>query len=164
MNFNEYREAAITTAIHDTREKALTCFLLGMFGEWYEFYEKLIHADHSTEAIKKELGDFLWYLAAFTHTVGVDLDTISVSFDDDKMFGEIAKIQERCKKVYRDKNWVFDEEDLVYIRFHAETIYGMLVDFCEHYRYNLSDVFQMNLEKLFSRKDRGVISGSGDER
>jgi hypothetical protein len=30
--------------------------------------------------------------------------------------------------------------------------------------YNLSDIAQMNVDKLASRKERGVITGSGDNR
>ena len=39
-----------------------------------------------------------------------------------------------------------------------------VANMCEELEINMGDVAQANLDKLFSRKERGVISGEGDNR
>lgn len=73
--------------------------------------------------------------------------------------GESGEYAEKVKKWIRDGN--FDKrlaalelgDVLWYVTCSAMEL-GL----------NLSDIAQMNIEKLQSRRDRGVLKGSGDER
>lgn len=105
--FDEYQEAAATTAKIITQIPAEVYTVLGLCGEAGEvaektkkFYRDGLDYEATREAVRKELGDVLWYLS------------------------ETAR------------HW------------------GLL----------LSDVAEGNLAKLRDRRDRGVISGDGDNR
>lgn len=109
MNFNDYQDQAIRTAIYPGKGNNLSYPALGLTGEAGEVAEKIkkLIRDHEGELddynrkeIAKELGDALWYIAAMAFELGLDLDLIAI----------------------------------------------------------------MNLSKLKSRKERGVLKGSGDNR
>jgi len=109
LTLREYSERAGATAVYPNRGGNLTYPVLGLCGEAGEVAEKVkkIFRDcggvvdaAKCDAIAKELGDVLWYVAATAHELGVSLE----------------------------------------------------------------DVASRNLDKLASRKDRGKLTGSGDER
>lgn len=164
MNWREYQTNAITTATHDTKEKALTCFLFGLLGEWSELEDK-INSGSKDDLIKKELGDYVWYLANYAHRMGITvIKPEYISFSVYEPWKVIAEFQEKNKKWYRDKNWELDEADMQTVHKYMSLLYGFFLEMCKARAYNPSDIFAMNIEKLFDRKKRGVISGSGDER
>ncbi len=113
MNFKDYEDRALATAVYKDKGKNFTYTVLGLTGEAGEVadkYKKIIRVPEYipnrsfTEEEKKvillELGDVLWYVAACAYELGSGLD----------------------------------------------------------------EVANMNLGKLASRKDRGVLHGSGDNR
>lgn len=164
MNWREYQSKAIQTVTHGTREKALSCFLFGMLGEWAELDDK-INNSASEDLVKKELGDFSWYLANYTNAMGIHkISSEYVNFVVYEPWKVIAEFQEKNKKWYRDKNWELDEEDLKVVNKYVGILYGLFNEVCTRRNYNPSDIYTLNIEKLFSRKKRGTISGSGDER
>jgi len=109
MDLNHYQTTALETAIYPNQGQNFTYPVLGLLGEAGEVADKLkkvirdddgVLTDSVRDAVAKELGDVLWYLAVLSYELGYDLNTIA----------------------------------------------------------------QNNLDKLASRKARGVISGSGDNR
>lgn len=109
MNFNDYQEAAVKTAIYDRDKYSIMYPSMGLAGECGEILNKVkkIYRDKDGEfsdeaklAIASELGDVLWYVAALAGDLGVSLNAVAVD----------------------------------------------------------------NLNKLNSRKERGMIGGSGDNR
>lgn len=109
MNLNDYQQAALGTAIYPDQGQNFTYPALGLMGEAGEVADKLkkvirdqngVLTDSVKEAVSKEIGDVLWYVAVLSFELGSDLETIA----------------------------------------------------------------QNNLDKLFSRATRGVLSGSGDCR
>jgi len=103
MTFNEYQEKASKTAIYPEQFK-LVYPALGLAGEAGEVAEKVKKHIRDgvldVDAVKKEMGDVLWYLAALSSDLGIELEDVALA----------------------------------------------------------------NVEKLSSRKQRGVIGGSGDNR
>lgn len=57
-----------------------------------------------------------------------------------------------------------EEEMIANIKKEAGDVLWMLSGFCKVMGWTLEEVAQMNLDKLASRKERGVIDGSGDNR
>jgi len=109
MDLNHYQTTALETAIYPNQGQNYTYPVLGLLGEAGEVADKLkkvirdddgVLTDSVRDAVAKELGDVLWYLAVLSYELDCDLNTIA----------------------------------------------------------------QNNLDKLASRKARGVISGSGDNR
>lgn len=88
MNFREYQEATNSTAVYPEGYKigGIAYCALGLTGEAGEIankVKKILRGDHELatpqirEAIRKELGDVLWYLAQLTENLGFELDTIA---------------------------------------------------------------------------------------
>lgn len=78
--------------------------------------------------------------------------------------GEGGEVADKLKKVFRDNNGVLTEEKKQDILLEIGDTLWYVAVLCEKLETSLSDVAQMNLDKLNSRKKRDVISGSGDDR
>lgn len=109
MEFKEYQEKAWSTAVYPNKGSNIYYPTLGLAGEAGEVCEKMkkimrddngVVSAEKKELIKKEIGDVLWYCAALSTELGIDLN----------------------------------------------------------------DVAQTNIDKLFSRKERNTLHGSGDNR
>ncbi len=86
MNFNEYQEAAGTTALYPERGRNFTYPALGLAGESGEVCEKLkkVIRDHGGQLddevraeVAKELGDVLWYVSQVAFEMGLSLQEIA---------------------------------------------------------------------------------------
>ena len=109
MDFSEYQEQSRRTATYPHAGEDMTYPALGLCGEAGEVAEKVkktlrddggVLSAERREALSRELGDVLWYLAQLATEAGLDLEEIAAE----------------------------------------------------------------NLDKLFSRQERGVLRGSGDDR
>ena len=82
MTLDEYQQlAARTLSPHQTPDQRLANAALGLTGEAGEVAEHVKkHLFHATpldrDAVVKELGDCLWYVAALAGTIGVSLDEV----------------------------------------------------------------------------------------
>lgn len=87
IQFDEYQEAAGTTAVYRKKEigiPAAAYTALGLVGEAGEVAEKIkkFYRDNGNyaetrSAIRKELGDVLWYLAECASVFGIKLSDIA---------------------------------------------------------------------------------------
>lgn len=109
MELSDYQRLSRRTAVYPNAGSDLTYPALGLCGEAGETAEKVkktlrddggVLTDERREALAKELGDVLWYLAQLATEAGLELDRVA----------------------------------------------------------------EENLDKLLSRKERDVLSGSGDDR
>lgn len=78
--------------------------------------------------------------------------------------GESGEIAEKVKKIVRDDGGVVTDVKREGIAFELGDLLWYVSQLAAEIDYSLEDIAQMNLDKLFSRKERGVISGSGDNR
>jgi len=86
MNFNEYQKKAFETAIYPNKGNNIIYPALGIGGETGEILEKIkkILRDNNSEISKekkielvKEIGDVLWYVAALSTELGLNLGEIA---------------------------------------------------------------------------------------
>jgi NTP pyrophosphatase (non-canonical NTP hydrolase) len=86
MNFDEYMKLAWNTAIYPKAGDNLYYPTLGLSGEAGEVANKVkkvmrdfndVMNDDLREAIKDELGDTLWYVAALCIELGVTMDDVA---------------------------------------------------------------------------------------
>jgi NTP pyrophosphatase (non-canonical NTP hydrolase) len=77
---------------------------------------------------------------------------------------EIGEIQGKVKKIIRDKGGIYSQENKEEIMKEVSDAMWYIALLCETLGFKLSDVLQMNLDKLYSRMERGKIRGSGDNR
>jgi NTP pyrophosphatase (non-canonical NTP hydrolase) len=80
------------------------------------------------------------------------------------MVGEAGEVANKVKKIYRDANGEISEEITKTLVGELGDVLWYLSATCTILGVELEDVARENIEKLFSRLERGVISGSGDNR
>lgn len=100
-------------------------------------------------------------LALTTKTYGAGVEIIYPTI---KLNGEAGEVAEKVGKVLRDNEGVFSD----YIKLEIAKEVGDVLWYCaalaSDLGMNLSDIAEMNLAKLASRKERDKIHGSGDNR
>ncbi|UOF78511.1 ntP-ppase [Caudoviricetes sp.] len=78
--------------------------------------------------------------------------------------GEAGEVCEKVKKIMRDKEGRLSEDDRKAIAIELGDAQWYLSAMAKEIGYELGQVMEMNLEKLRSRKMRGVLKGEGDNR
>jgi len=78
--------------------------------------------------------------------------------------GECGEVLNKIKKVYRDKQGIFDKETKEAIGDELGDVLWYLAVLSQDLGQSLEDIGAKNLTKLESRQKRGTISGSGDQR
>ena len=77
---------------------------------------------------------------------------------------EAGEVAGKYAKVVRDNAGVIDEELKREIVKELGDVLWFISELCTNLNVSLAEVAQKNLDKLASRKARGVIHGSGDNR
>lgn len=188
MNFTTYAEQAASTAIYPDRGRNLPYAALGIADEAGELLEAiggLLAAGPDTDATAflKEAGDVLWYVAAVAAETGVTLDG---TLDELAALGDrrpfpwrdlvplgaritiaASKIAGLAKKTIRDHDGRFPDAWRADVAAHLRSVLhylGHAIATASDGTRSLDGAAEMNLAKLSSRKERGVLSGSGDDR
>lgn len=78
--------------------------------------------------------------------------------------GEAGETCDKIKKVYRDKSGVFKAEEREEIAKELCDVLWYVTRLGACLGYSLDEIADMNVKKLASRAERGVIKGSGDNR
>lgn len=76
--------------------------------------------------------------------------------------GEAGEVAEKVKKIIRDNKSIIDEKENVAKELGDVLWYVAAV--ARDIGYSLEAIAEMNIEKLESRKERGVLQGNGDNR
>ena len=80
------------------------------------------------------------------------------------LVGEAGEVADKVKKILRDKRGIFDKDSKDAIKFELGDVLWYVSQLASELGYELEDVANANLQKLNSRKIRGKIGGSGDDR
>jgi NTP pyrophosphatase (non-canonical NTP hydrolase) len=78
--------------------------------------------------------------------------------------GEAGEVSEKIKKLFRDKNGVADGDTKRELEKELGDVLWYLSQIATELGLSLDEVAQKNIEKLFSRKERGALHGNGDNR
>lgn len=78
--------------------------------------------------------------------------------------GEAGEVSDKFKKVIRDKNGVLSPEDREEIIKELGDTLWYIASIARYLDAPLSEVAEKNVEKLYSRLERGVLAGNGDNR
>lgn len=78
--------------------------------------------------------------------------------------GETGEVQGKIKKILRDTDGEITDEQRAAIAAELGDVLWYVARLAAELDYNLGSIAQANLDKLTSRKERGVLKGSGDER
>jgi len=80
------------------------------------------------------------------------------------LVGESGEIAEKIKKVLRDKNGFIDEETRKEISKELGDVLWYLSQLATELKLRMDEIASSNIAKLQSRKERGTLSGAGDNR
>ena len=80
------------------------------------------------------------------------------------LVGEAGEVADKVKKILRDRKGVFDKHSKDAIKYELGDVLWYLSQLTSELGFELDDVASANLKKLESRKNRGKIQGSGDNR
>lgn len=78
--------------------------------------------------------------------------------------GETGEVMEKFKKIIRDKKGVITDEDKTAITKELGDILWYVSAIADYMGVELDTVAEANIQKVLSRKERGVSRGSGDNR
>ncbi len=80
------------------------------------------------------------------------------------LVGEAGEIAEKIKKILRDNGGSVDEKDKVELVKELGDLLWYLSQLSTKLGLSLDDIAVSNIGKITSRKERGVLHGSGDNR
>jgi NTP pyrophosphatase (non-canonical NTP hydrolase) len=78
--------------------------------------------------------------------------------------GESGEVQGKIKKIIRDSGGYISAENKIEIKKELGDCLWYIASMCDTLGLKMEDVAAENIEKLKSRKERGVLHGSGDNR
>lgn len=78
--------------------------------------------------------------------------------------GEAGEVAEHAKKAIRDDEGKVSDERKTAMSKELGDVLWYVAQLASELELSLDDIAKQNLEKLFSRQARGVLSGSGDDR
>ncbi len=78
--------------------------------------------------------------------------------------GEAGEVAEKIKKIFRDNGGLVSEKQKEELMKELGDVLWYLSQLSTELGLSLEEVAKANLAKLSSRQERGVVSGSGDDR
>lgn len=98
-----------------------------------------------------------------TYGMGVEINS-RIVYPTLGLVNEAGEVAGKIKKVFRDNYGVFDEEAVLNLKSELGDVLWYLTQLITELDLSLEEVAEYNLEKIFSRKRRGVLKGNGDFR
>lgn len=80
------------------------------------------------------------------------------------LVNEAGEVAGKVKKIFRDRNGIISDADRLALKKELGDVLWYLTQICTELGLSLEEVAEANIEKLFSRLERGTIQGDGDER
>jgi hypothetical protein len=177
VKLDEYQLAAVDTSIYPGR-LAYPC--LGLAGELGELTAAVLSKSPETN---KEIGDVLWYAANLAADCGLTLSmvvgrkTFPIKIKEaDRCWGmddileeltiHVGRAAENIKKTIRDDDGKLCLKRRKAVKLALRRVIYLLADLTNNAEWcaPLEECARMNIEKLQSRQDRGVLRGDGDDR
>ena len=78
--------------------------------------------------------------------------------------GESGEVLEKIKKILRDYNGKIEDEKKIELIKEMGDLLWYIAALSTELNINLNDIAEKNISKLLSRKEKGTLHGSGDNR
>lgn len=189
-----YAEKIVKTAIYPGQSSitGLTYVGLGLAGETGEFCDqckKIIRDDGNVlvpvrqDKLCGELGDVLWYLGGAARELRVSLSEVvmvvppawvskplpgmgtptALSIAAFRLQRATSQFTQQVENVF-ERGGIVGHDDHTYLRLHMSAAYYAANLCAQQLGRDLRQIGADNVDKLFSRRDRGVLQGSGSDR
>ena len=80
------------------------------------------------------------------------------------LVNEAGEVAGKIKKVFRDKDGQINEQTQSALKAELGDVLWYLAQVCTELDLSLDEVAEYNIDKLYSRLERGTIRGDGDDR
>ena len=80
------------------------------------------------------------------------------------LVNEAGEVAGKIKKVFRDKGGEISAETRAALQAELGDVLWYIAQICTELDMSLDEVAEHNIDKLYSRLERGTIRGDGDER
>lgn len=111
--------------------------------------------------VSKNINDY----QKFTATTDIyPNDAFNIGYKALGLVGESGEAADKIKKIYRDKNGIFNATDEMEIAKELGDCLWYISRLAEAIGFNLSDIVAINVDKLSKRKAEDKIHGNGDNR
>lgn len=97
-------------------------------------------------------------------TIGADKHAVDYFYPALGLAEEAGEVAGKFAKAVRDNQGVVDSERRLEIKKELGDVLWFVAECCTVLNIDMAEVARSNLIKLASRKERGVIHGSGDNR
>jgi NTP pyrophosphatase (non-canonical NTP hydrolase) len=77
---------------------------------------------------------------------------------------EAGEVAGKVKKIFRDKGGLIGDEERAALKSELGDVLWYLSQVCTELGISFDEVAEANIEKLYSRLERGKIGGEGDDR
>jgi NTP pyrophosphatase (non-canonical NTP hydrolase) len=104
------------------------------------------------------------YQAASRKTWGVIRMDHPIVYPTLGLANEAGEVAGKIKKIFRDREGVISEADRLDLKKELGDVLWYLTQICSELDLTLQEVAEANIEKLYSRLERGTIGGDGDNR
>ncbi len=108
--------------------------------------------------------DFQSYQRESRKTWNVIAMDSSIVYPTLGLVNEAGEVAGKIKKIFRDKGGQISEADRHALKHELGDVLWYLTQICTELDLTLAEVASANVEKLFSRLERGQIQGDGDNR
>lgn len=78
--------------------------------------------------------------------------------------GEASEVANKVKKIFRDDNGNFTPERIEQIKKELGDVLWYIAQVATELELSMDDIATLNIERLYSRLERGTIKGDGDDR
>lgn len=80
------------------------------------------------------------------------------------LVNEAGEVAGKIKKIFRDKGGEINDETRAALKAELGDVLWYAAQVCTELGLSLDDVADYNIEKLYSRLERGTLRGDGDNR
>ena len=194
MTLNQYQADAISTAFDSAKSMHyLAPGLAGEIFELQEVVAFFFDRDTYHEKVLAEVGDVFWFIALIADEFDWSLENVILDCDDEELYDSLdayqsvvisslfdGQIDERnlalelgaasndivsvWAKAVRDNAGEVTQDKQVKLKIALNDAFFSASRLAFMSGWNIEEVMSHNIDKLFSRKARGKLSGSGDNR
>ncbi len=108
--------------------------------------------------------DFNEYQRKSRHTAKYPVIGHAVIYPTLGLVNEAGEVAGKIKKVFRDKQGEINAETQEALKAELGDVLWYIAQVCTELGLSLDEVAAHNIEKLYSRLERGTIRGDGDNR